>query len=362
VEQIIRAFQCTLHRDTSRMSVVWKYFKINEDNPWIADCKLCSAKLSRGGTKISSYNTSNLIKHLKLKHKSEHGEFTAIGSSSSTQQPTLQQTFARREKLLRDHPRAVQITEALTQFIILDDQPLSIVENMGFHRFPNVLEPKYDIPSRHYITDIILPKIHDMVKKHINIMLQKDIKAISFTTDIWNSSVSPLSLISLTAQWIDGKFSLHQIMLHATRFEGSHTGQAIANILEEMLQTWAIPKSSVHVVVQDSAKNIIKRYKDRFFCNSDTSREAKEMLVLELQNIFEETIESEQHEEPASKRPHRDQPGTSLDRVFSEIAGEGSSISESSAPKAATIQLEAYLGEITVPPSENPLKYWAVHK
>lgn len=86
------------------------------------------------------------------------------------------------------------------------------------------------------------------------------------------------------------------------------------------------------------------------------------MLVLELQNIFEETIESEQHEEPASKRPHRDQPGTSLDRVFSEIAGEGSSISESSAPKAATIQLEAYLGEITVPRSEKPLKYWAVHK
>ncbi|XP_073470760.1 zinc finger BED domain-containing protein 4-like [Aquarana catesbeiana] len=538
------------------MSAVWKYFKINEDNPRIADCKLCSAKLSRGGTKISSYNTSNLIKHLKLKHKSEHGEFTAIGSSSSTQQPTLQQTFARREKLSRDNPRAVQITEALTQFIILDDQPLSIVENMGFQRFLNVLEPKYDIPSRHYIRDIILPKIHDTVKKHINIMLQKDIKAISFTTDIWSSSVSPLSLISLTAQWIDGEFSLHQVMLHATKFEGSHTGQAIANILEEMLQTWAIPKSSVHVVVRDSTKNMIKgmevvglpsilcvahtlqlavsegllsqrsiadavgvgrriighfkhsnlaysrlqdiqiqlgqpvrrlqqdvqtrwnstfymlkslieqkralgvyvseyelpatitanqwnlmekmvnilapfeemtrqvscsdafasdvipavtvlqkvlakvdedqgiktmkstllaalqkrfsdternplyciatlldpRYKDRFFCNSDTSREAKEMLVLELQNIFEETIESEQHEEPASKRPHRDQPSTSLDSVFAEIAGEGSSTSESSAPKAATIQLEAYLGEITVPRSEKPLKYWAVHK
>ncbi|XP_053571558.1 uncharacterized protein LOC128661312 [Bombina bombina] len=508
----------SVHRNTSRMSAVWKYFKINEENPRMADCKLCSSKLSRGGAKVSSYNTSNLIKHLKLKHKSEHGEFATL-ASSSTHQPTLQQTLARREKLSRDNPRAVKITEALTQLIILDDQPLSIVDNMGFCRFINVLEPKYDIPSRRYIADVILPQIHNTVKKHITIMLQEKIKAISFTTDIWSSSVSPLSLISLTVQWIDDEFSLRQVMLHAKKFDGSHTGQAIASILEEMLQTWAIPKGSVHVVVRDNAKYMIKgmedaglpsiscvahtlqlavsegllsqcsisdavgvgrrivghfkhsnlaysrlqdiqiqlgqpikrlqqdvqtrwnstfymlqslieqkqalgvyvsehelpatitanqwnlmekmlnilgpfeeltcqrvlskvdedhgiktmkstllaalqkrfsdaeqnplyciatlldpRYKDRFFTNAHISRQAKEMFILGQQNISEEI---EEHEEPAAKRPHHDQPGTSLDSVFAEIAGECPSPSESSAYKAATIQLEAYLGEIT---------------
>jgi len=128
-------------------SAVWKYFNINDDNPHMADCKLCSAKISRGGTKSSTYNTSNMIKHLKLKHKSEHGEFAA-SSNVSTQQPTLQQTFARREKMTRDNPRVKQITEVLTQFIVLDDQPLSFDDNVGFLRFVNVLEPKYEIPSR----------------------------------------------------------------------------------------------------------------------------------------------------------------------------------------------------------------------
>ncbi|PIO24326.1 hypothetical protein AB205_0087430, partial [Aquarana catesbeiana] len=33
-------------------------FKIDETKH-IADCKLCSAKISRGGSKVSSYNTSN---------------------------------------------------------------------------------------------------------------------------------------------------------------------------------------------------------------------------------------------------------------------------------------------------------------
>lgn len=245
----------------SKMSAVWKFFKIDETNKRIADCKLCSAKISRGGSKVSSYNTSNLIKHLKMKHKTEHGEFTAV-TSSCTQQLTLQQTLARHEKFSMDNPRAKKISEVVTQFIVLDDQPLSIVDNVGFRRLMNLLEPKYEIPSRRHVTDVMLPQLHNTVKKHITNMLQEDIKAISFTTDIWSSSVSPVSVISLTAQWIDANFTLHQVMLHAKKFQGSHTGQAIRSILEEMLDTWAIPKSSVHVVVRDNGRNMIKGVQD----------------------------------------------------------------------------------------------------
>ncbi len=119
--------------------------------------------------------------------------------------------------MTRDNPRAKQITEVLTQFIVLDDQPLSVVDNVGFRRFVNVLEPKYEIPSRRHVTDIVLD-----------------------------------------AHWIDGDFPLQQIMLHAKQFRGSHSGLAIASVFEEMLATWAIPKSSVHVVVRDNAKNMVK--------------------------------------------------------------------------------------------------------
>ncbi len=136
----------------------------------------------------------------------------------------------------------------LTQFIVLDDQPLSVVDNVGFRRIVNVLEPKYKIPSRRHVTDIVLPQIHDAVKQHVVCMLH-DIKAISFTTDIWSCSVNPLSLISLTAQWIDGDFTLQQIMLHAKQFRGSHSGLAIASVFEEMFATWAIPKSSILIVL-----------------------------------------------------------------------------------------------------------------
>lgn len=49
------------------MSVVWKYFKVNDENQSIAECKLCSTKLSRGSMKTRSYSPSNVVKRLKKK-------------------------------------------------------------------------------------------------------------------------------------------------------------------------------------------------------------------------------------------------------------------------------------------------------
>ncbi len=240
------------------MSAVWKYFQVKKSNKNQAECKLCQAKLSRGGTKSTTYNTSDLIQHLKSQHKAEYKEFTC---DTDKLQQTLQQTLAKREKMSRDNPRAIKITDALAEYIALDDQPLSVVDNLGFRRLLCILEPRYEIPSRTHITNTVLPKLHDFVKKHIHNLLQ-DVKALSFTTDIWSSSVSPMSLISLTAQWIDDDFKLQKAILHAKQFRGSHTGQAIADEFDVMLQTWGIHKSAVHVVLQDNAKNMMKAMSD----------------------------------------------------------------------------------------------------
>lgn len=65
-----------------------------------------------------------------------------------------------------------------------------------------------------------------------------------------------MSLISLTAEWIDDDFKLQKAILHIKEFRGSHTNQAITDEFDVMLQTWDIHKSAVHVVLQDNAKNM----------------------------------------------------------------------------------------------------------
>lgn len=79
-----------------------------------------------------------------------------------------------------------------------------------------------------------------------------------------------MSFHSLTAYWI--AFTIHHITLQAEPYRGSHTSQAIANISEDMLQIWGIPKSSVHVVLRDNVKNMIKTMADAGFSSLPCAR------------------------------------------------------------------------------------------
>lgn len=105
------------------------------------------------------------------------------------------------------------------------------------------------VPSCKYITETTIPALKKKVTELVARKLEKA-GAISFSTDIWTSQVSPLSLLSLTAYWVDmDTFIQESVVLHANEFKGSHTGEAIAGAIESMLLNWSIPKSKVSLLV-----------------------------------------------------------------------------------------------------------------
>lgn len=126
------------------------------------------------------------------------------------------------------------ITEKVIKFILLDDQPLSVVENVGFQRFVEHLEPRYQLPNRHFISDTAVPLKYKEVCELISKCLENT-DMVSLTTDIWSSNVCPMSLLSLTAQWIDSSFTLQKAVLQAKQFRGLHTGESIATTIDGML-------------------------------------------------------------------------------------------------------------------------------
>ncbi len=52
-------------------SPVWKCFSVTEEDNAIAISNACSARIPRGGKKATSFNTTNLISHLKGCHPGE---------------------------------------------------------------------------------------------------------------------------------------------------------------------------------------------------------------------------------------------------------------------------------------------------
>ncbi len=249
------------------MSAVWTYFSISQKDPRTAICKTCNAEISRGGASAKAFSTSGLFYHLKSKHSNRYAEYERNVAQKrktppSTPTPSVVDVFEKARMFPSDGVKAKGITQKIMEFIALDDQPFSVVEDVGFRRLIEHIEPRYVMPSRRHFSEMCLPELFNVVATHVHEHIAADISAISFTTDIWSSDVSITSMLSLTAQWIDADFQLQNILLHSQEFRGSQTAAAISDAFANMFDTWHIDQSKVHVIVSDNARNMTKAIED----------------------------------------------------------------------------------------------------
>ena len=107
--------------------------------------------------------------------------------------------------------RSQRVHKRIGNMLAVDCQLLSMVEDIGFKRVLQILEPCYKCPSRKYFTDTNIPKIYTGMKGEVSKLLG-GAKHISFTTDIWSSSVNTTCF--LTAHWIDDAFAKISAVLH----------------------------------------------------------------------------------------------------------------------------------------------------
>ena len=89
-----------------------------------------------------------------------------------------------------------------------------------------------------------------------------DVPHISFTSDLWNTTVSVNSLMSLTAHWLTEEFERKRAVLHAQAFDGSHTSDQIRMKFDEMFKQWKIEEDRIHLVVRNNGSNMVKALTD----------------------------------------------------------------------------------------------------
>jgi len=64
-----------------------------------------------------------------------------------------------------NHPTARKITQTIAEMIALDNQPFSMVDDIGFIHVMKVLEPRYIIPSRRNFAEVAIPDTFGQVKE-----------------------------------------------------------------------------------------------------------------------------------------------------------------------------------------------------
>lgn len=112
-------------------------------------------------------------------------------------------------------------------FIVLDDRPLSVVDNTGFRSLVEYLAPKYNIPSRKTISTKRIPELFNTVSSHLREKLN-GVTCMSFMTDDWSASVVPMSRISLTVHWVTPEtYTFNSAVLYVKECRGAHTADLI---------------------------------------------------------------------------------------------------------------------------------------
>ncbi|KAG6454157.1 hypothetical protein O3G_MSEX008522 [Manduca sexta] len=261
----------------TRRSPLWHYFEIDKEEAKYAICLICKLKVSRGGEGKKA-GTSCMKNHLKAKHSDKFSEIyggsssdvgTAISTSSNAstcaaasqpsmqKQLTLAETVERKQYWGINESKSKEFHYLIGEMIALDNEPLSIVDRVGFNRLMQKVLPRYKLPSRTYITEKIIPDIYERITKKImeNIL---NAAVVSITSDIWTCDQNNESFLSFTAHWISPDFKLEHGVLAMKPFSGSHTGENIANELNIIAARWIFPLNKIHVIVHDSGANMIK--------------------------------------------------------------------------------------------------------
>lgn len=244
-----------------RKSPVWNFME--QTSYKTVKCVLCKNTLAYNKT------TSSMLKHIQSKHPLDYAAQKENNSAESQDSPaalaetqttnrvaqqTLHDIMTKAEGYKEGGTKKKHLDELLMHMIVADLQPLSIVEDKGFRKFVNGLDPRYVLPSRRDLTRKHLPSMYDHAVKRLKDQL-KEASYVSLTTDIWTSRQTR-GFITVTAHYISPDWVLKSAVLETTKIENEHTKENIANELTRICTQWSI-LDKVCCIITDNAANIV---------------------------------------------------------------------------------------------------------
>ncbi|CAM9349171.1 unnamed protein product, partial [Discosporangium mesarthrocarpum] len=154
--------------------------------------------------------------------------------------------------------REERLREGIADFVIVDQQPLSVVEEQTFRRLLCIATNKYDLklPGRRALRAFLISARKESAVRTFKEDVLKG-RTVTATSDIWTVNTG-VPCISLTARWIETtteQWTLKKETVGCEAFGGSHTATRIQQKLEHMADVVDI-KGNIVTMTTDTAANI----------------------------------------------------------------------------------------------------------
>ena len=198
-----------------------------------------------------------------LREKDKPSSSTSVVQSSinkflpSTSTTDSQDSAAWSKSYDSKHPKQHMLTESIIHnVIVMCGLPVSLIDHPNFRQFLRDIDPKYTPPCRQTITNSFLPKLVSSSKSKLQSVLDSA-DYVSLTADIWTDRRAHSFLGVTVHMFGHGSRKPNSNLLAFRHFEGSHTGQRIADELDGILEEFGIA-SKTRFIVTDNASNMKK--------------------------------------------------------------------------------------------------------
>lgn len=229
----------------------WGNYRAHPANKkiYFFDCNLyfnegekCEAKIELNGS------TGNAISHLARKHH-------IYESTPRSTEPLSNDQTSSITSASWTNRRQQDCENLLFEWIVLDCQPLYILNSSSFHQFIHSLNEYFEIPNDKKLRKKIFEAFNyckDFLIKYIH----ENAISVSLTCDLWTSR-SKQGFLAVTCHFITAQFEMKEITLAICYVPYPHTANAIQQFLENIIYEWKL-RDMVFFCTTDNGSNMKK--------------------------------------------------------------------------------------------------------
>ncbi len=206
----------------------------------------------------------------------------------------------RKSKYSQNSSEQIRKADALINNLIIGcGLPVSIVENPFFVSFCAEWDVKFTIPSRHHISKKEIPNRAAEVRNNVKQQLA-EASNVSLTIDIWTDRRCHSFLAATAHTFVHCEPKSY--LLDFVSFQGSHTGQRIAETIDHIVEANDLRGKLMHIVTDNAANmrraiTLVNDLVEDSQDNEDEERQSVEInnaAVLDDESLWENLNEDDE--------------------------------------------------------------------
>jgi len=179
--------------------------------------------------------TSKPAGHLRNKHARKLRESSHPGTVPVVGTSPLTAAFARIANSREDAFTTDSADRLLLNWVVYSNQPFTAIEADSFREFLQHIQPKYQLPKSADTIRSWVIRNYDDQKNEVRQEIKKAITQIHISIDCWTAPHKSMNVIGIVGHFTTQNSNRMNPVLAVREIEGSHTGNALAEIVVRVI-------------------------------------------------------------------------------------------------------------------------------